>query len=49
MSTGNVPNKNSFFRGLDNFLLSILFFYEKVFFTFSSGEMSAASNGAKIS
>jgi hypothetical protein len=48
--TGNVPNKNRFFRGINSFLFYADIFCDKNFlFTFLSVEMFSASNGAKIS
>jgi hypothetical protein len=49
IGTVNVPNKNSFFGGRSNFFFTKSFLIIKKNFTYLSAEMSAASNGAKIS
>jgi len=49
--TDSVPNSNSFFEAIDDFLLFLshfLYLKKKIFFTFLSMKMSAESNDAKI-
>jgi hypothetical protein len=48
--TGDVPNKNRLFGGVDCFLAcSVNFLHKNYFFTFLSREMFSPSNDTKIS